>query len=125
MGLLSDYKKQQEEQRRKNPDRLPTQGQLGLRILVGGYLYYLIYQLYQGGVLEYSGWKLAVMLFGMILFAAFGGYFIYNGVRAMLRHEYLDMNAIPPAPEEDDDGKQDGEISERSSEEEQKPENKP
>ena len=72
MGILSDFKKQQKEQKNANPESLPTQAQLMLRILIGGYLYYLIYQLLTGGALQNTGWKLAVMIGGIVLFAVFG-----------------------------------------------------
>ena len=96
MGLFDTYKAAREEEKKKNPDHLATQGQLMLRILVGGYLYYLIYQLYTGGALKSTGWQLAAMAGGMVLFAVFGAYFIYNGVRALMRHEYYDPNSAAP-----------------------------
>ena len=98
MGILSDLKKQQKEQKNSNPERLPTQAQLMLRILIGGYLYYLIYQLLTGGALQNTGWKLAVMIGGIILFAVFGGYFIVMSVRMLMRQEYYDPNS-PQAEE--------------------------
>ena len=98
MGILSDLKKQQKEQKNSNPERLPTQAQLMLRILVGGYLYYLIYQLLTGGALQNTGWKLAVMICGIVLFAVFGGYFIMMSVRMLMRQEYYDPNS-PQAEE--------------------------
>ena len=98
MGILSDLKKQQKEQKNTNPERLPTQAQLMLRILIGGYLYYLIYQLLTGGALQNTGWKLAVMIGGIVLFAAFGGYFIVMSVRMLMRQEYYDPNS-PQAEE--------------------------
>ena len=98
MGILSDLKKQQKEQKNSNPERLPTQAQLMLRILVGGYLYYLIYQLLTGGALQNTGWKLAVMIGGIVLFAVFCGYFIVMSVRMLMRQEYYDPNS-PQAEE--------------------------
>ena len=92
MGLFDSFKAKQEEQRKKNPDNLPTQGQLTIRLLVGGYLYYLIYQIYTGGGLENRGWKLVIIVVAMLLFAGFGAYFLYNGIRAMMGHEYFDPN---------------------------------
>ena len=103
MGLLNSFKEMQEEQKKKNPEHLPTQGQLTLRLRVGGYLYYLIYLIYTGGGLENRGWKLAIIVVAMLLFAGFGAYFIYNGIRAMLGHEYYDPNAVVPEPEEADE----------------------
>ena len=100
MGLLDSFRAQQEEQKKNNPDHLPTQGQLTLRILVGGYLYYLIYQIYTGGGLENTGWKLAIIICAMILFAGFGAYFLYNGIRAIMNRDYYDPNAVPSATEE-------------------------
>lgn len=99
MGLLDSWKEKQEEQRKNNPDGLPTQGQLTLRVLVGGYLYYLIYQIYTGGGLENTGWKLAIIIGAMILFAGFGAYFLYNGIRAIMNRDYYDPNAVPSDPE--------------------------
>lgn len=93
MGILSDFKKQQKEQKNANPESLPTQAQLMLRILIGGYLYYLIYQLLTGGALQNTGWKLAVMIGGIILFAVSGGYFIMMSVRMLMRQEYYDPNS--------------------------------
>ena len=98
MGILGDLKKQQKEQKNTNPERLPTQAQLMLRILVGGYLYYLIYKLLTGGALQNTGWKLAVMIGGIFLFAVFGGYFIIMSVRMLMRQEYYDPNS-PQAEE--------------------------
>ena len=92
MGILSDFKKQQKEQKNANPESLPTQAQLMLRILIGGYRYYLIYQLLTGGALQNTGWKLAVMIGGIVLFAVFGGYFIIMSVRMLMRQEYYDPN---------------------------------
>ena len=93
MGLFDSYKALQEQQKKNNPDRKPTQAQLSIRILVGGYLYYLIYQLLKGGVLDYTGWQLAIMIAGMILFAGFGGYFIVKSLMDIIRHNYYDPNA--------------------------------
>ena len=102
MGLLDSFRAQQEEQKKNNPDHLPTQGQLTLRILVGGYLYYLIYQIYTGGGLENTGWKLAIIIGAMVLFAGFGAYFLYNGIRAIMNRDYFDPNAVPSDSEKAD-----------------------
>ncbi|MBQ3372636.1 MAG: hypothetical protein IJG40_05800 [Oscillospiraceae bacterium] len=102
MGLFDSFKAKQEEQRKRNPDNLPTQGQLTLRILVGGYLFYLIYQLYTGGALENTGWRLAIIIVSMILFAGFGAYFLYNGIHAIMNRDYFDPNAVPSDPEKAD-----------------------
>ena len=102
MGLFDSFKAKQEEQRKKNPDNLPTQGQLTLRILVGGYLFYLIYQLYTGGALDNTGWRLAIIIVSMILFAGFGAYFLYNGIRAIMNRDYFNPNAVPSEPEKAD-----------------------
>ena len=93
MEQTDEEKKQQEEQKEKNPGRKPTQTQLTLRIIVGGYLYYLIYQLITGGALKYTGWHLVFMIGGIVLFAGFGGYFIVKSVIDLVRHNYYDPNA--------------------------------
>ena len=83
MGLFDSFKAKQEEQRQKNPDNLPTQGQLTIRLLVGGYLYYLIYQIYTGGGLENRGWKLVIIVVAMLLFAGFGSECCSAGTRTV------------------------------------------
>ena len=35
-----------------------------------------------------------------ILFAGFGAYFLYNGIRAIMNRDYYDPNAVPSATEE-------------------------
>ena len=116
MGLFDSFKAKQEEQRQKNPDNLPTQGQLTIRLLVGGYLYYLIYQIYTGGGLENRGWKLVIIVVAMLLFAGFGAYFLYNGIRAMMGHEYFDPNAVPPEPEQAEPEEESSESEEEQEE---------
>ena len=116
MGLFDSWNNRLEEQRKNNPDRLPTQGQLTLRILVGGYLYYLIYQIYTGGGLENTGWKLVIIIGAMILFAGFGAYFLYNGIRAIMNREYFDPNAVPSDPEKADAAEESAEPEEEKEE---------
>ena len=116
MGLFDSFKAKQEEQRQKNPDNLPTQGQLTIRLLVGGYLYYLIYQIYTGGGLENRGWKLVIIVVAMLLFAGFGAYFLYKGIRAMLGHEYFDPNAVTPEPEQAEPEEESSESEEEQEE---------
>ena len=91
---MSDQPRENEEeqQEEKNSGRKATQTQLMLRIVVGGYLYYLVYQLLTGGVLQYTGWRLAVMVAAILLFAGFGGYFLVTSVLALVRHDYFDPN---------------------------------
>ena len=93
MEQFDEDRTQQDEQKNGEQGRKPTQVQLSLRIIVGGYLYYLIYQLITGGALNYSGWHLAAMIGGIVLFAGFGGYFIVKSLLDIIRHNYQDPNA--------------------------------
>ncbi len=83
---------QQEQKTEAKPHRGATQAQLSLRLIVGGYLYYLIYKLITGGALQYTGWHLAVMIGAIVLFAGFGGYFIGKSLIDLVRHNYSDWH---------------------------------
>ena len=93
MSEPEEVRENEEEPKENNPGGKSTQTQLTLRVLVGGYLYYLIYQLLKGGALTANtGWHLAVMIGAMVLFAGFGGYFLVTSVIALIRHDYFDPN---------------------------------
>lgn len=102
MGLLKTLKKEREENRRKNPENKPTQFQATMRLVCGGYLWYLIYEIIRdGGLKENTGWLLVLMIVGLIAFLATGGYCIYDGIRMFMKKDFYDPNAPVPAESEE------------------------
>lgn len=72
--------------------RKPTQMQLLIRAIAGGYLIYIDYQmLTEGALTNYTGWKLALMIAAMIAFVGFGVFFI---VKAFLNYKKFYMDAV-------------------------------
>lgn len=58
--------------------------QATFRILAGGYLIYLDYKMISDGVFtENSGLKLVLLVAAILVFAAFGAFFIYQGLKAI------------------------------------------
>lgn len=57
-----------------------------IRVVAGGYLLYLLYEIIKGGGLtDNTGWKLALMIAALVLFAVFGVVFIIQGVKSLVQ----------------------------------------
>lgn len=98
MGILKTLKEEREENRRKNPENKPTQFTVMMRLVCGGYLWYLIYEIVRdGGLRENTGWLLALMIFGLAAFAFTGGYCIVDGIKMLMKKDFYDPNAPVPA----------------------------
>lgn len=82
--------------------RKPTQMQLLIRAVAGGYLIYIDYKLFTDGALtNYTGWKLALMIAAMIAFVGFGAFFI---VKAFLNYKKFYMGPVPEEESEETAG---------------------
>ena len=100
-NYFQTLKAAKEESLKKNPARKPNQAQLFLKVIVGGYLVYLAWQLYKGGALQTSGWEFAAMLGAIILFTVCGIWFAVISIKAILAKDYYDPNS--PAPDADEE----------------------
>lgn len=104
-NYFQTLKAAREESEKKNPARKPTQAQLFLKVIVGGYLVYLAWQLYKGGALQSTGWEFAAMLGAIILFTVFGIWFAVISIKALLAKDYYDPNS--PACDEEENAEED------------------
>ena len=109
-NYFETLKAAKEENRRKNPERKPNQGQLTLKIIVGGYLVYLAWKIYQGGALQKTGWELAAMVGAIVLFTVFGIWTAVASFLALAKKDYYDPNS--PASDADADEDEDKETEE-------------
>ena len=88
-----------------------------IRMIAGGYLIYLVYQMIKDGALTANtGWKLVAMVAAMAAFVGFGLFFIIKGIQG-LRKIREEENTEPaeeteelPASEETEEAEEDGEI---------------
>lgn len=95
-------KAEKEKYEKENPSHKPTQSQLFIKIIVGGYLVYLAWQLYKDGALvSYTGWQLALMIAAMVLFVVFGVGLCVISLKALGARDFYDPNA-PSASEEEE-----------------------
>ena len=83
---------------------LPTQMNLGIRIVAGGYLLYLAYSIY-GNTKEVEGAGKIVFPLAMVLFVLIGVVIIFSSLRAMQRGEYVGGSADTDQGTEAGDGK--------------------
>jgi len=94
-NFFSDYKEKKAAEdadyRKRNPDRLPTKFQIVCRIVVGGYLLYLVYKLYKDGALvNTAGGEKILMIAAMVVFTAAGIYSIVKGFLAYKKGKFFD-----------------------------------
>lgn len=90
-----DRKERLAEERRANPKGKMTRFQLFIRIIVGGYLIYLTVTMFKDP--SYKDNKVLTIVAGVV-FVLFGIYFIYWGLKKLIKHEYFD----PRFPEYED-----------------------
>ena len=129
MGYFQKLREEKEENRRKNPENKPTQFQATMRLVCGGYLWYLIYEIIRdGGLTQNKGWMLFLMILGLVAFAVVGGYCLFDGFRMFKKQDFYNPNAPYPGDEEDSeendagddaDGDESALLSEASEEEEE------
>lgn len=110
-GYFEKRKAEREKYEKQNPTHKPTQSQLMIKVVIGGYLVYLAWQLYKDGALtDNSGWRLAVMIAAMVLFVAFGAGLCVISIKALGKGDYYNPNApaasdaeeTPELPPEDE-----------------------
>jgi len=94
-NFFSDYKEKKAAEdadlKRRNPDKLPTKFQVICRIVVGGYLLYLVYKLYKdGAVVNTSGGERIIMIAAMVLFSVAGVYAIVRGLMIYKKGKFFD-----------------------------------
>lgn len=130
--------------RKDNQEKAPSGAQAmsptraAIRVLAGGYLLYLLYEIIKGGGLtENTGGKLALMVVSLLLFAVFGVLFIIQGVKALAQTNNGQSSEnetgqqeekLTEPPEENDDPEElisedEAEQSDESSESESEEEN--
>ena len=101
-GYFEKRKAEREKYEKENPSHKPTQSQLFIKIIVGGYLVYLAWQLYKGGALvNYTGWQLALMIAAMVLFVVFGVGLCVLSLKALGGRDFYDPNAPAASGEEE------------------------
>lgn len=94
MGYFQKLREEREENRRKNPENKPTQFQATMRLVCGGYLWYLIYQIVSGGGLKQTaGGQLILMVLALVLFAVVGGYCLFDGFKMFKNQDFYNPNA--------------------------------
>lgn len=107
-GYFEKRKEELAEQRKRNPENKPTQSSVLIRTVAGGYLLYLVYQMFQEGALLETGGKLVLMIGGMIVLAGFGVFFLVDGIKRYMKHDYFNpatdnfSEAEPECTEADD-----------------------
>lgn len=73
---------------KKKRSSLPTQMNLVIRIVAGGYLWYLVYSMY-GSFGEAQGAEKIIFPAIAVLFAVIGAVIVVSALRAMVRGEYV------------------------------------
>lgn len=96
-NFFENYKKRKAEEKedwnRRNPDNLPTKIQTICKIVVGVYLWYLVYKMLADKTLDgHSGFELVLMIAIMVLFVVAGAYFGLKGFKAYRKGEFFDPN---------------------------------
>lgn len=86
-----------------------TKPQAMVRVLAGGYLIYLVYEMITDKALESNtGWKLVLMAAAMVAFVVFGALFAWQGIRAIKNNDFY----VPPdSKDAEADGAEDEEES--------------
>ncbi|MDO5445416.1 MAG: hypothetical protein Q4F31_07340 [Eubacteriales bacterium] len=113
MGYFQKLKEEREETRKKNPENKPTQFQATMRIVCGGYLWYLIYEIIRdGGLTQNKGWMLVLMILGLVAFAATGGYCLYDGLKMYKKQDFYNPNAPYHGDDEEADPEENDEDEE-------------
>lgn len=85
-----------------------------IRMIAGGYLIYLVYQMIKDGALtNNTGWKLVVMAAAMIAFVGFGIYFIVKGFQGLRKNrEEEEAETVEEIEEPEDYKDEPGEMEE-------------
>lgn len=109
-GYFEKRKEELAEQRKRNPENKPTQSSVVIRMVAGGYLLYLVYQMLKEGALSETGGQLALMIGGMLVLGGFGIFFFIDGLKRYLKHDYFN-------PVSDDFRKTEEESEEETEEE--------
>ncbi|GEM_PF-1958113 len=94
-NFFKDYKEKKAAEdadyKKRNPDRLPTKFQIICRIIVGGYLLYLVYKMYRDGALvNTSGGNKILMVAAMVVFVVAGVYSLVKGIKAYKDGKFFD-----------------------------------
>ena len=86
-----------------------TQRQAVIRIIAGGYLLYLTYQIIsEGGLRNNSGWKLALMAAALVAFVIFGAYWVFQGLKCLRNNGIEKYDSVDSDIEEKNEAKQIG-----------------
>ena len=109
-GYFEKRKEELAEQRKRNPENKPTQSSVVIRMVAGGYLLYLVYQMLKEGALSETGGQLALMIGGILVLGGFGIFFFVDGLKRYLKHDYFN-------PVSDDFSKTEDESEEETEEE--------
>lgn len=96
-NFFEKYKQEQAERKadmaKRNPDNLPTKFQVIIRMVVGVYLYYLIYSMYKTPEFKAtSGWSKVLMIAAMVLFAVAGAWVFIKGLKGYRAGKFFDPN---------------------------------
>lgn len=109
-GYFEKRKEELAEQRKRNPENKPTQSSVVIRMVAGGYLLYLVYQMLKEGALSETGGQLVLMIGGILVLGGFGIFFFVDGLKRYLKHDYFN-------PVSDDFSKTEDESEEETEEE--------
>lgn len=91
MGFFDKKKEEDDDFKRRNPDNLPTKFQVIIRMVVGVYLCYLVYNLIKAGALvNTQGGEKILMIAAVILFTVAGVFFFIKGFKAFRSRQYFD-----------------------------------
>lgn len=121
MGYFQKLREEREENRKKNPENKPTQFQATMRIVCGGYLWYLDYEIIRdGGLTQNKGGMLFLMILGLVAFAVVGGYCLFDGFKMFKNQDFYNPNAPYHGDDEEETAEtvsDDSEDAENGSEE--------
>ena len=81
---------EKEHYRKHNPKNKPTRLQTIVKVVVGAYLYYIIYSMIKEGALGETGIKKILIIAALIAFAVFGIIFIVVGVKGLMDGDFYD-----------------------------------
>lgn len=124
-GYFEKRKEERAEQRKRNPENKPTQTAVVLRAVAGGYLLYLVYQMFGEGALSETGSRLVLMIGGMVIMAVFGVLFIADGIKRYLKHDYFNPETDDFSKTEEENEEETGEESEEAEEEDENEKDEP
>ena len=118
---LDKREQEKEHYRKHNPDGKPTRVQVIVKIVVGLYLFYLVYGMIRDGGLQRTGSEKILMIAAIVVFIGFGIYFCIIGVKGMMAGDFYDPNEPDEALEEGYQAEEEEDEEEEEEEEDEEP----